>query len=261
LPFALFDRRRAPAPDPAHAGWLGAWVFAHRGVHGSGVEENSTGAFARAMERGWGIECDVRLSKDERAIVFHDATLDRLTGHPGRLDELRVADITRLALIVGGETVPTLRDMLDQVAGRVPLLLEIKTDRGQSMRLVRALCRTVRRELDGYGGHVAVMSFDPRVGSWFARKAPTILRGLVVTEQGSRTFSGTIKRHLAMWDARAQFLAYDVRDLPSTFADRQRRRGLPVLTWTVNSPSLRERAAQYADAPIAEAGGLPTGDA
>jgi glycerophosphoryl diester phosphodiesterase len=259
LPSALPDSQRAPAPDPAQAGWLGAHIYAHRGVHGGGVEENSRGAFALAIERGWGIECDVRLSKEERAIVFHDATLKRLTGQSGRLDELGVAEITRLRLTVGGETVPTLRDVLDQVAGQVPLLLEIKTDKGQSIRAVRALCGTVRRELDGYMGCVAVMSFDPRVGGWFARKAPGILRGLVVTEQGSRTFSGAIKRHLALWEARAQFLAYDVRDLPSAFAGRQRKRGLPILTWTVNSPSLRDRAAQYADAPIAEAGGLQSG--
>lgn len=265
MPFALLDRWRAPAPDPAQAGWLGAHIYAHRGVHGgvlgAGVEENSTGAFALAIERGWGIECDLRLSRDERAIVFHDATLERLTGQSGRLDELGVADITRLTLTISGEPVPTLRDLLDQVAGRVPLLLEIKSDKGQSLRAIRALCRTVRRELEGYRGHVAIMSFDPRVGGWFARKAPDVLRGLVVTEQGSRTFSGTIRRHIALWDAQAQFLAYDVRDLPSAFAESQRRRGLPVLTWTVNTPSLRERATQHADAPIAEGGGLPAANA
>ena len=256
MPFALLDRRLAPAPDPARAGWLGTHTYAHRGLHGGGVEENSSGAFALAIARGLGIECDVRLSKDERAIVFHDATLERLTGREGRLDALGVAEITRLALTTGGERVPTLRDVLDQVAGRVPLLLEIKSDKGQSFRAIRALCRTVRRELDGYHGPVAIMSFDPRVGGWFARKAPDVLRGLVVTEQGRRTFSGTIRRHLALWEARAQFLAYDVRDLPSDFAGQQRRRGLPLLTWTVNTPALRQRAAEYADAPIAEAGGL-----
>ena len=89
--FALFDRRRTPAPDPAAVGWLKGAVYAHRGVHGAGVEENSTGAFAGAIERGLGIECDVRLSRDGRAIVFHDATLDRLTGREGRLDRLGVA--------------------------------------------------------------------------------------------------------------------------------------------------------------------------
>ncbi len=257
-PFALFDRRRAPARDPALAGWLKEAVDAHRGVHGAGVEENSTAAFALAIDRGFGIECDVRLSRDGRAVVFHDATLERLTGRPGRVDQLGVAEITALTLTTGGERVPTLRDLLAQVAGRVPLLIELKSDKQKPAGApsILDLCRALRRDLDGYPGRVAVMSFDPRVGAWFARRAPEVVRGLVVTEAGNRTWSGTVKRHLALWDARAQFLAYDVRDLPSTFADRQRRRGLPVLTWTVSTPALRARAAEHADAPIAEGAGL-----
>ena len=174
------------------------------------------------------------------------------------LDRLGVAEITALTLTTGGEPIPTLRDLLAQVAGRVPLLIELKSDRDKpaGSPSIRDLCRAVRRELDGYPGPVAVMSFDPRVGAWFARRAPEVVRGLVVTEQGSRTWSGSIRRRLALWEARAQFLAYDVRDLPSSFASRQRQRGLPLLTWTVSMPALRERAAAHADAPIAEGGGL-----
>ena len=253
MPSRQPDNPRPPAGAQAGLAWLGAHVYAHRGLHGSGVEENSTGAFAGAITGGLGIECDVRLSRDGRAIVFHDATLERLTGQSGRLDELGVAEISRLALTVGGEIVPTLRDVLAQVAGQVPLLLEIKSDKGRS---VRPLCAAVLRDLEGYRGHLAVMSFDPRVGAWFARKAPQVPRGLVVTEQGSRTFSGLIKRHLALWESQAQFLAYDIRDLPSGFAERARKRGLPLLTWTVNTPSLRQRAADHADAPIAEGAGI-----
>lgn len=251
--FALIDNRRAPPPDPQVAGWLRDHVFAHRGVHGPGICENSPGAFAAAIKAGFGIECDVRRTGDERAVVFHDATLDRLAGRAGRLDKMAIGEITQVPLTIGGELVPTLRDVLDQVAGRVPLLLELKADRGRS---VHRLCRAVRRDLEGYRGPVAVMSFDPRVGAWFASRAPLVLRGLVVTEENSRTFSGTVKRHMALWHARAQFLAYDVRDLPSGFAAGQRKRGLPLLTWTVASPLLRERAAEYADAPIAEGPGL-----
>lgn len=257
-PFALIDRRRAPPPDPAVAGWLKGAVYAHRGVHGAGVEENSTGAFARALERGLGIECDVRLSRDGRAIVFHDATLDRLTGQAGRVDQRGVAEITAVTLSTGGESIPTLRDLLALVAGNVPLLIELKSDKDKpaGSPSVRDLCRAVRRDLDGYAGPVAVMSFDPRVGGWFARRAPEVPRGLVVTEKGRRTWSGALKRRVALWDSCAQFLAYDVRDLPSGFAQGQRQRGLPLLTWTVSTPALRERAARYADAPIAEGAGL-----
>lgn len=235
------------------AGWLGAHVYAHRGLHGSEVVENSPGAFAAAMAAGLGIECDVRRTGDGRAVVFHDAALERLAGRAGRIDELTVGEVTQVALTVGGETIPTLRDVLALVAGKVPLLLELKSERGQS---VDRLCRAVRRDLEGYLGPVAVMSFDPRIGAWFAVRSPTVLRGLVATEEGSRTLTGRLRRHLALWHARAQFLAYDIRDLPSGFAYSQRLRGLPLLTWTVSSPALRQRAADYADAPIAEGAGL-----
>lgn len=251
--FALIDRLKAPAPPQDVADWLGSVTYAHRGLHGDGVAENSPAAFAGAIVRGFGIECDVRRSWDGRALVFHDATLDRLAGRNGQLDEMGVGEITQVRLSIGGEAIPTLRDVLEQVAGKVPLLLEIKSDKGKSIGL---LCKAVRRDLEGYRGPVAVMSFDPRVGAWFARRAPAITRGLVVTEADSRTFSGLVKRHLSLWAAKAQFLAYDIRDLPSGFAQSQRKRGLPVLSWTVNSPTLRQRAADHADAPIAEGPGL-----
>jgi hypothetical protein len=100
------------------------------------------------------------------------------------------------------------------------------------------------------------MSFDPRVGGWFARNAPQTVRGLVVTEEHDRFATGALKRHWSLWQARPDFLAYDVRDLPSRFAAAQRRRGLPIATWTVRSAELRERASRYADAPIAEGAGI-----
>ncbi len=158
-----------------------------------------------------------------------------------------------MALLASGERLPTLRDLLGLVRGRVPLLIEIKSKR--EMR-IGAVCLAVRRELEGYRGEAAVMSFDPRVVAWFGRNAPSIVRGLVMTEENDRGLIGSLRRHLWLWKARPDFLAYDVRDLPSRFAAAQRRRGVPVLTWTVSSRALRERAAQYADAPIAEGEGV-----
>jgi hypothetical protein len=121
---------------------------------------------------------------------------------------------------------------------------------------VGAVCGAVRRVLEGYRGPHGVMSFDPRVGRWFAANSPATLRGLVVTEENDKAGTGTLKRHLSLWQARAQFLAYDIRDLPSRFAAAQRERGLPVASWTVRSAELRERASRYADAAIAEGAGI-----
>jgi glycerophosphoryl diester phosphodiesterase len=96
------------------------------------------------------------------------------------------------------------------------------------------------------------MSFNPQVGAWFARHAPQVLRGLVVTEQGKRSLRGRIERRLFLWRSRSDFLAYDVRDLPSRFATTARRRGLDVYTWTVRTDADRARAAAHADQIIFE---------
>ncbi|MCX7676357.1 MAG: glycerophosphodiester phosphodiesterase, partial [Alteraurantiacibacter sp.] len=166
-----------------------------------------------------------------------------------RDSRMTVAEVTATHLALGGEPIPTLRDLLDQVAGRVPVLIELKSD---GSRAVLRLCRAVRRDLEGYCGPVAVMSFDPRVPAWFAALAPHILRGLVMSEKESRTFSGHLRRHMALWTGKAQFLAYDVNDLPSRFASAQHARGLPLLAWTVSSPALARRARECGAAPIAE---------
>ena len=146
-----------------------------------------------------------------------------------------------------------MRELLALVQGRVPLLIEIKS---RKERRPGPLCLAVRRDLEGYAGPAAVMSFDPRVGAWFRDRAPRIVRGLVLSEENARTFTGSLRRHWTLWQARSDFLAYDVRDLPSPFAAAQRKRGLPVLTWTVRSPGLRQRAAEHADASIVEGEGV-----
>jgi glycerophosphoryl diester phosphodiesterase len=255
LPFAAIDNWLSPPPPPARISWLGEWDYAHRGLHGAGLPENSPAAFAAALARGMGIECDIQRSRDGQAMVFHDATLDRLTAEQGRVADLSTAELGQIQLTGGSDTIPTLRQVLDQVAGQVPLLIEIKSPKNSRGR-INALCLSVCRVLEGYQGAHAIMSFDPRIVAWFARHSPLTLRGLVVTEEDDKALPGMIRRRLALWYARPDFLAYDIRDLPSRFAASQRRRGLPVLTWTVRSADYRERAAIHADAPIAEGAGV-----
>lgn len=253
--FALLDRWLAPAPQAERVSWLSKAVYAHRGLHLGGVPENSMSAFRGAIARGMGIECDVQLTADGRAMVFHDFELDRLTGERGPVAARTAAELSVLRLMGSEEQIPTLRQMLDLVAGRAPILIEIKSRRG-SFAPSEKLCRAVAYDLQGYDGPHAIMSFDPRVVRWFADNAPHCLRGLVMTEEHDRGLTGMIRRHLFLWRARPQFMAYDVRDLPSAFAAAQKARGLPLLTWTVRSAQLRERAALHADAPIAEGGGV-----
>lgn len=255
LLFAALDRWRSPAPKPDKVAWLGGIGYAHRGLHGPGVPENSPSAFAGAIARGMGIECDIQRSQDGQAMVFHDALLDRLTGEQGPVAERTAEELGRIVLSGSTDCIPTLRQLLDQIAGRAPLLIEIKSSRRGPSR-TSALCLAVRRVIEGYDGAHAIMSFDPRVVRWFADHSPLTVRGLVVTEENAKALPGMIRRRLALWHARPDFLAYDIRDLPSRFAAAQRRRGLPVLTWTVRSADHRERAQAHADAPIAEGAGV-----
>jgi glycerophosphoryl diester phosphodiesterase len=252
-PFAPLDRWLAPAPEPGRVAWIGEHIYAHRGLHGPAAPENSPGAFAAAIAGGFGIECDIQRSADGQAIVFHDWELDRLTGETGPVSRHTAAQLGMIGLAGSEDTIPSLRQLLDLVAGRVPILIEIKSRKD---RRVGALCLAVRRVLEGYRGAHGVMSFDPRVPRWFADHAPLTVRGLVMTEENDRALPGRLRRHFALWHARPDFLAYDVRDLPSGFATAQRTRGLPVATWTVRSAELRQRAAEHADAPIAEAAGI-----
>lgn len=252
-PFDLPDRWFCPAPPPARVAWLRGRTFAHRGLHGPGLAENSPAAFAAAIGRGIGIECDVQRTADGQAVVFHDWTLDRLTRRMGLVRALHSAELRKVRLKEGADTIPDLPQVLAQVAGQVPLLIEVKSSRDLP---VEPLCQPVRDALTGYRGDVGVMSFDPRVVRWFRTHAPQVVRGLVVTEEGHRGLSGRLGRHWALWLGLPEFLAYDIRDLPGRFPARQRRRGLPLLTWTVRDPDLMDRALHHADSPIAEGAGL-----
>jgi glycerophosphoryl diester phosphodiesterase len=227
---------------------LGGRPFAHRGLHGPGRPENSRAAFEAAIAAGSGIELDVQASRDGEAIVFHDERLDRLTTARGLVTDLKAAELAELRLAATAETIPPLSDVLRLIDGRVPLLIEVKAPH----RRVAPLCRAVEAALAGYSGPVGVMSFNPEVGAWFADHAPERLRGLIVSESGKKGWRGRIERSLSFRRARADFLAYDIRDLPSVFAGKKREAGVPVFTWTVRGDADRARAAAYADQIVYE---------
>lgn len=252
LLFPAIDRLRAPAPDGARVAWLGDWAYAHRGLHMRGSPENSPSAFADAIKAGLGIECDVQRTGDGRAAVFHDWDLGRLTDRTGPLAQMTMGALEQIALRENGDMIPRLERLLDQVDGRVPILIELKSRRDNR---VRPLCLAVRRALEGYAGAHAVMSFDPQVSRWFSIHAPKTVRGLVMTEGGPEAWNSVWARHAALWRAKPDFLAYDIRNLPSRFAQEQRERGLPILTWTVASAQARAVADAHADAPIVEGEG------
>lgn len=244
----FLDNALAPPPDSGRVAFLTGQPYAHRGLHGNGVLENSPAAFEAAIKIGHGIECDVQAAEDGRAFVFHDLELDRLTDKSGLFGKLRSEDIDQIQLKGGHGKIPRLRETLTQINGRVPVLIEIKS----LDRRVGPLCLSVRRALEGYTGRAAVMSFNPLVNTWFRMNAAHIVRGLVITEDGSKNLHGRIARHRNLWAARPDFLAYDIRDLPSRFAAAQRARGMPIVTWTVRTAEQEKIASIHADEPVYE---------
>jgi glycerophosphoryl diester phosphodiesterase len=248
------DRLLAPAPEPARASWLKDWTYAHRGLHGPGRVENSPGAFRAALAAGLGIECDIQRSRDGLPMVYHDWDFARLHGRAEAGEALDAAGWGSLRYADSDEGPFALADLLGLVAGRVPLLIEVKSRRGYD---VERSCAAVLAALAGYSGRHAVMSFDPRVSRWLRRHSPQTLRGLVMREDEFGHTQQAWQRHLALWIARPDFMAYHVKALPNPFAASLRDRGMPLLTWTVDSPEARATARAHADAPIAEGAGLP----
>ena len=247
------DRLIVKAPDPERVGWLGDWTYAHRGLHSPGVPENSLAGFALAVERGLGIECDIQRSRDGCAMLVHDWELDRLTAVSGPLADHTAEELAQIAFLDSEHMLARLDDLLPIVDGKVPILVEIKSRRGYD---VARSCEAVAAALEGYAGRHAVMSFDPRVCAWFARKSPETIRGLVMREDEIGMTQKAWQRHVALWAARPEFIAYHVAALPNPMVAGLRERGMPVLTWTVNSPETRANGSRHADALIAEGDGL-----
>ena len=150
--------------------------YAHRGLHGDTIPENSLAAFSLACERGVGIELDVQLSRDGVVMVFHDYTLARMTGAEGRLRERTADELQGLFLLESDQTIPTLAEVLELVAGRVPLLIELKGE-----NLNTALCGRVADLLGDYTGAYCIESFNPWLLRRMAHYLPQAYRGLLYT--------------------------------------------------------------------------------
>ncbi len=238
--------RRAPE-------WLLRWEYAHRGLHGESVPENSLAAAEAAIAAGMGIECDIQRSRDDHPMVFHDWELERLTDGAGATEHCTADQLETLRLLGTDQHPIRLARFLAYVAGRVPLLIEIKSRPDYD---VQSSCLQVARLLEAYRGDHAVMSFDPRMGEWFAQHAPDTPRGLVITDTLDHGFKSAWRAPRALERAAPDFLAADVRDLPNALCALWREARRPLLTWTVRSNELRAHALSYADALIAEGAGL-----
>jgi glycerophosphoryl diester phosphodiesterase len=232
--------------------------IAHRGLHNAtGVVENSASAVAAAMGKGFAIEVDLQCAAGHAPIVFHDATLDRLTQETGPVAAHSVETLSTMALRGSGDHIQTLPDLLALVNGFVPLVLEVKSTWARDGKFEA----NIAKALASYSGPVAVMSFDPHSVAAFRHVAPALPRGLIAERFANMEHWSalTLRQRFAMRQlltstfARPHFIAYDIGALPALAPLIARTLfGLPLLTWTVRTMADRDRALRYADAMIFE---------
>lgn len=234
--------------------WLTGKPIAHRGLHRlPNAPENSLRAFAAAVETGLPIELDVRLLADRTVAVFHDHDLKRLTGAEGLLKDQSAQDIRELRLQGTNERIPLLCQTLDLVAGRVPILIELKTD----PLLAGPLEEATIEVLSGYAGAYAFQSFSTATVAFLAAHAPSAVRGQLASDDRWRGAESDLqnKSDFERGTLLPDFLAYHLPALPTPRSTRLRARGLPLLAWTIQTREQQKQAREVADNYIFE--GLP----
>jgi glycerophosphoryl diester phosphodiesterase len=235
--------------------WLTRRPIAHRGLHdpAAGAIENTATAFTRAIAGNYGIECDLHLTADNEVVVHHDDELGRLTDGEGFLESMTAADLMRVPFKNTADRIIRLGDLCDLVAGRVTLLLELKSHGHADLRLPQRVAEVLR----GYTGPVAGMSFDPALVLGLRIEAPKLARGITAESWthgwGSGSGGGWMTHLGTVAMMRPQFVAYSVADLPATAPWLARNLlGMPLLTWTVRTEADRACAARWADQMIFE---------
>jgi glycerophosphoryl diester phosphodiesterase len=228
--------------------------FAHRGFHNRalGHVENSPSAIRAAVAAGYGIEIDVQLSRDGVAMVFHDETLDRLTDKTGLLADHLAADLQKITLTDSTDCIPTLAEVLAIVAGKTPLLIEIKDQTGDMSQTDARLEQATAKALADYNGPVAVMSFNPHCVAHMARLAPQIARGLTTSAYADwAPLDPAIcdyLRDIPDYDRTGSvFISHEASDLDRPRVQALKSQGAHIQCWTIKTKAAEQSARRLAD--------------
>ena len=241
-----------------HAGLkdLQGWAYAHRGLHGNGVPENSMTAFKAALDHGYGIELDVHLLKDGNLAVIHDSLLNRTTGQPGHVEDLTTEQLKDYRLEGTDETIPEFMEVLNLYNGKAPLIVELKPENGNQA----ALAEAVSEMLKTYSGAYCLESFDPRCLSWLKKNRPDLIRGQL-TENFMKTRSDlpdylkfALTHNLLNFWGRPDFVAYKFADRKDSFTTQLCRRlwKCQGVTWTITTREDYDTALSEGWIPIFE---------
>lgn len=234
--------------------WLVNKYIAHRGLHSDKIPENSIMAFKEAINHDYAIELDVHKIEDDTVVVFHDDTLKRMTGEDGYINSVKdKKELKKFNLLDTNEKIPTLKEVLKEVDGKVPLLIEIK-----DFNLNPTLPQLVYEDLKNYKGEVAVISFNPYAIEWFYKNAPDVKRGIL-----SSYFKGIklgfhrkniLKKMKLNKICLPNFIVYKYDEVPNRFVKKYKE--LPLITFAVPTQEAYMKVAKHCDNIIFE-GFLP----
>ncbi|MBN2503987.1 MAG: glycerophosphodiester phosphodiesterase [Bacilli bacterium] len=217
--------------------WIRNTLIAHRGFHSEdhSVPENSLTAFRLAIDKNYGIELDINVLRDGTVVVFHDKDLKRMTGRTEKLQDVDFEAIQAVRLLATEEKIPTLKEVLDLVDGKVPLLIELK-HHGDS----ELLCRSFMKDIRDYKGKWAIHSFHPKILIWFKKYHPEVIRGQISEYFRDETDMKRITKYLLKtlklnFLTKPDFINYGLRDMPNKYLDRAMKKGLTVIGYAAKN--------------------------
>ncbi len=235
---------------------LQGWAYAHRGLHGNGVPENSMAAFRLARDAGYGIELDIHLMADGNLAVIHDSLLNRTTGQAGRIEDLTTADLKNYPLEGTEETIPEFMDVLTLYNGKAPLIVELKPVDGNHAALTEAACKM----LESYKGVYCLESFDPRCVRWLKKNRPQLIRGQLANDFLKERsdlpdyLKFLLTHNMLNFTTVPDFVAYRFQDRNNTFSNRICRELWKAqgVSWTLKTQEEYDTAVKEGWLPIFE---------
>ena len=229
----LLMPRFTPRPMQEFRGWQ----YAHRGFHDNATDapENSAKAMRLAVEKGYGIELDVQLTKDEKVVVFHDATLNRVCGVDAAVNSMTYEELQQLRLLNSDEKIPLFSEMLKIIDGKVPLIMEIKMVDAKTR-----VCELANKELENYHGVYCMESFHPFAVNWYKKNRPDVARGQLSAnfkKEGQKEDFREWLVHMLLTNvlARPDFVAYSHKSADNLSRRLTRAFGATAVAWTIRS--------------------------
>ena len=228
--------------------WIKETPIAHRGLHTKDIPENSLSAFENALKNNYAIELDVQFTKDKEVVVFHDENLKRMTNDTRNIEDVNYDELKNLRLGNTNEIIPTLEEVLELVDSKVAILIEIKDCKDYI-----ELSEKTYEILKGYEGNYAIQSFNPFILEWYKNNASEVVRGQLsgTFTEGSESLNSfekfVLKNMLLNFKSNPNYIGYELEGIPKSKLESLRKKGVPIIVWTVKNKEDMEKAYKYSD--------------